>query len=405
MSEAKVAEAAANGKLPEGITEAFLNETKDQAAIIGIVIVAVLTCCVVLCRLASRALVVKRIGIDDGLALASLSFFIAFVGLCIYLIVLGSGRHFAYIEIILDNDTQLLTQLVDFIAHIIYTIALLLCRVSGLAFYYRLCNMHHKFKIAIQAVFGILIAGFLPQIFLLIFHCKPVTGYWPYEFQPEFQQFQCLQWGLVYSVNSSVSLLCDLLIFGIPIAMLWTLEMNRKKKIQLGSILLPGILQVYLLPEPLTYCANGIFSVIAISIARLILVIRGQWEADMSWEYNPMLGVEVAEIGATLIALSVPGVKPIFDKFVLGKNHTGDTSGSTGHRRPTKTTDSGATKLGTLRQRSEHLASRDEILAPNYETAVSAGNNISMDDFHSTKSTDGIYVKVDFDVQEGRARR
>ncbi|KAF1736033.1 hypothetical protein CRV24_004967 [Beauveria bassiana] len=148
-----------------------------------------------------------------------------------------------------------------------------------------------------------------------------------------------------------------------------------------------------------------LFRVIAISIARLILVIRGQWEADMSWEYNPMLGVEVAEIGATLIALSVPGVKPIFDKFILGKKNTGETSGSTGRGKQNKTTDSGATKLGTLRQRSEHLASRDEIAAPNYETAVSAGNNISLDDFHSAKSTDGIYVKVDFDIQEGQARR
>lgn len=168
--------------------------------------------------------------------------FCAFVGLCIELIRLGSGRHFAYIENILDNDTMLLTQLLDFIAHIVYTVALLLCRVSGLAFYFRLCSLHTKFRIAIQVVFGVLIAGFLPQMLLLIFHCRPVTGYWPYPFQPEFKQFKCLEWGLVYSVNSAVSLLCDLLIFGIPIAMLWTLEMNRKKKIQLASILLPGIL-------------------------------------------------------------------------------------------------------------------------------------------------------------------
>ncbi|KAJ4144504.1 hypothetical protein LMH87_003385 [Akanthomyces muscarius] len=386
MSDSKVAAAIASGKVPEGVTEAFLNESKDQPAIVAIVIVAVLTSCVVICRLVSRAFVVKRVGVDDGLALGSLTCFITFVALCIHLIRLGSGRHFAYIENILDNDTMLLTQLLDFIAHIIYTIALLLCRVSGLAFYYRLCNLHRKFRITIQIVFGILVAGFIPQILLLIFHCKPVTGYWPYDFQPEFHQFQCLQWGLVYSVNSSVSLLCDLLIFGIPIAMLWTLEMSRKKKIQLGSILLPGIL------------------VIAISIARLVLVIRGQWEADMSWEYNPMLGVEVAEIGATLIALSVPGVKPIFDKFVLGKKDVSDASGSTGNRMQNRTTDSGATKLGTLRRRSQQLGSREEIFNPNYQAAVSAGHYLSTDDFHSTKSTDGIYVKVDFDIKEGQAR-
>ena len=39
----------------------------------------------------------------------------------------------------------------------------------------------------------------------------------------------------------------------------------------------------------------------------------------MSWAYNPMLAVEVSEIGATLIALSVPGIKPLFDRCVLRK--------------------------------------------------------------------------------------
>ncbi|OAR01906.1 hypothetical protein LLEC1_07647 [Akanthomyces lecanii] len=386
MSDPKVAAAMASGKVPEGITEAFLNESKDEPAIVAIVVVAVLTSCVVISRLVSRAFVVKRVGVDDGLALGSLACFITFVALCIHLIRLGSGRHFAYIQAILDNDTMLLTQLLDFSAHIIYTIALLLCRVSGLAFYYRLCNLHRKFRITIQIVFGVLVAGFIPQILLLIFHCTPVTGWWPYDFQPEHHEFQCLQWGLVYSVNSSVSLICDFLIFGVPIAMLWTLEMNRRKKIQLASILLPGVL------------------VIAISIARLILVIRGQWEADMSWSYNPMLGVEVAEIGATLIALSVPGLKPIFDKFVLGKKNVTDASGSTGNRMQNRTTDSSGTKLGTLRRRSQQLGSREEMLNPNYQTAVSAGHYLSTDDFHSTKSTDGIYVKVDFDVKEGHAR-
>ncbi|TQV94124.1 integral membrane protein pth11 [Cordyceps javanica] len=385
MSDAAVAAAIASGKIPEGITEEFLNESKNQPAIIAIVVVTVLTSLVVLCRLASRAFVIKRIGIDDGLALGSLSCFIAFVGLCIELIKLGSGRHFVYVENVLSNETQLRTQVLDFVAHILYTVALLLCRVSGLAFYHRLCNMHDRFKLMIQIVFGILIAGFLPQILLLIFHCRPVTGYWPYDSQPESKRYECLQWGLVYSVNSAVSLLCDLLIFGIPIVMLWSLEMSRKKKIQLGSILLPGTL------------------VIAISVTRLVLVIRGQWQEDMSWEYNPMLGVEVAEIGATLIALSVPGVKPVFDRFVLGKKDTSDAYGSTGQRKHNGTTDSGATKLGTLRLRSQHLGSREDINQPNYATAVSAGHAPSTDDFHSTKSTDGIYVKVDFDVDDGQA--
>lgn len=115
-----------------------------------------------------------------------------------------------------------------------------------------------------------------------------------------------------------------------------------------------------------------------------------------------MLGVETTEIGATLIALSVPGVKPIFDKYVLGKVDT-LTSGSTSNRKQTKTSESnGGTRLGTLK-RSQHdvLDSQEAINNHNnYEAAVSAGQSTYTDDVHSTKSTDGIYVKMDFDIKE-----
>lgn len=138
-------------------------------------------------------------------------------------------------------DTVKLTEVLDFGAHIIYTTALLFCRISGLALYYRLCKLHHGLLIAIRVVFGILIAGFLPQLFLLIFHCLPVTGLWPYAWQPGVDDFTCLQWGLVYLTNSAISLVCDVLLFGIPIVMLRVLEMPRRRKIQLACILLPGV--------------------------------------------------------------------------------------------------------------------------------------------------------------------
>lgn len=53
-------------------------------------------------------------------------------------------------------------------------------------------------------------------------------------------------------------------------------------------------------------------SVIVISAVRVWLVVVGQWAADGSWAYNPMLCVENAEISSTLIALSVPALKPLF---------------------------------------------------------------------------------------------
>lgn len=378
----KVTEAIADGRVPKDITAAFLNETKDASAIAGIIFVTVLTSIIVLGRLGSRAFLIRRFGVDDTLTLLSWVIYIPFVGLCIWLINLGSGRHLAYIQYVLDMDTVKLTEVLDFAAHIIYTTALLFCRISGLALYYRLCKLHQGLLIAIRVVFGILIAAFLPQLFLLIFHCLPVTGLWPYAWQPGVDDFTCLQWGLVYLTNSGISLVCDVLLFGIPIVMLRVLEMPRRRKIQLGCILLPGI------------------SVIAISITRLILVIEGQWKADQSWSYNAQLGVEVAEIGATLIALSVPGVKPLVDKFILRKDLS---KGSTGDTRYGKqSNNSRGTALRSLNLRPEHsvLGSRDTSAEgrANFRSANQSNDN------QSETSADGILVKVDFQIKEDSQR-
>ena len=160
----------------------------------------------------------------------------------IKLINIGSGRHYDYIVYTLTPEEVNLSEIWDFVAHIVYTVALVICRLSGLAFYHRMCSIHRGFRLAIRILMGVLVAGFLPQLFLLIFHCLPVTGLWPYDWQEGAEKYKCLQWGVVYSVNSAVSLFCDILLFGIPLAMIWILDLPRKRRLQLACILLPGIL-------------------------------------------------------------------------------------------------------------------------------------------------------------------
>ena len=53
------------------------------------------------------------------------------------------------------------------------------------------------------------------------------------------------------------------------------------------------------------------YSVIGISSVRVYLVVVGQWNLDQSWSYDPLLAVENAEIGGTLLALCVPALKPL----------------------------------------------------------------------------------------------
>lgn len=168
--------------------------------------------------------------------------YIAFVVLSIILISLGSGRHIEYIQYVLSLPTVRETEVLDFIAHIIYTTALFLCRLSGLAFYFRLTARSTKLHMSIIIAVPLLFAAYLPQIFLLIFHCRPVTGLWPYEWQVEPKTYNCLTWGLVYAVNSGLSLACDMLMFAIPAALIKGLHVSLEKKIKLSIVMFPGIL-------------------------------------------------------------------------------------------------------------------------------------------------------------------
>ncbi|KAJ5782306.1 hypothetical protein N7457_004080 [Penicillium paradoxum] len=290
---ADILAAQAAGRIPSDISLEYLAETSDRSAIVGIIFMICFTGLLMLLRLYARAFIVKKIGWDDALAIATLMLYIAFVVLSIILINIGSGRHIEYIQYVVPMPKVRETEVLDLVAHILYTTALFLCRLSGLAFYYRLTARSTKLHMTIIAAAPLLTAAYLPQLFLLIFHCKPVTGLWPYEWQEEPREYQCLTWGLVYSVNSALSLACDLLMFGIPAVLIKGLHISMEKKIKLSIVMFPGVF------------------VIVISAVRVWLVVAGQWKADGSWFYNPLMCVENAELAATLIALSVPALKPV----------------------------------------------------------------------------------------------
>ncbi|KID94254.1 proteinrelated to integral membrane protein pth11, partial [Metarhizium majus ARSEF 297] len=283
MGDPRIDEAIAAGDVPSDVPIHLLRESRDTSAIAGIVVVLVLTTLVVMLRLYSRKYITKKgaLGIDDGIALASLA----------------------------PDETSSLS---DSITHLVYSTTLVLCRVSGLAFYYRICRMNPKFLLAIKIVFVVIILGYVAQLCLIIFHCQPITLLWAPFSEEDEAKYHCMYWYETYSIISSISLFCDLLLFGIPAIMLKGLELPRKQKLQLAYTLFPGIL------------------VIGISAGRVVLVTKYGNETDETFEYAflNLLCVEVAEVGATIIAVSIPGVKPLVDKYILLKDRGSNSSSS-----------------------------------------------------------------------------
>jgi len=284
--DADVTRAFAEGRVPTNttyITPEYLNENRDPPARIAIIVIAAIVTVSLGLRCFSRIFLVKSFGLDDGLALFSYACFLAFVTLCIILIDQGSGRHIEYIQYVLSQATTNSTEINDYAAHLIYTAALFICRLSGLAFFYRLCSRHQPLQRVIRLAAVFLVCAFLPQFLLILLHCMPVTGLWPYAWQPEAGDYKCVTWvsltvlavdmivranqrqGTVYVTNSGLSLVCDLVVFSIPAAMITLLKLSHGRKVMLALLLMPGV------------------AVIGISVARLYLCVVGQWASDGSW--------------------------------------------------------------------------------------------------------------------------
>jgi hypothetical protein len=378
--------------VPADITLAFLQKSKDQGAIIAILFITSFVLVVVAVRSFARCVSTRGFGLDDWLAATALvssvqddtlkrrywqvaqASLIAFSVLAVILIHLGSGRHFAYIQYVLDDAIVRRTEVLDFWAHLVYTASLLICRLSGLAFFARIADRQRKLTWAIRITAATMTALWLPQMALIIFHCDPVTALWPYAFEANAEKFECLQWGVVYVTNSAISLFCDLALFTIPAVIIKELKIDTRDKLKLASIMMPGLL------------------VIGLSSVRMYLVIVGQWEVsfpvkveltmwiltwvgfdiqpDQSWSYNGLLTIEVAEIGSTLVALSVPALKPFFGKFFTFLDTTFITNASsrTGSKRGSKR-ESGF-GLVNWRKREDGAQSEPSEIAVRHSLAV-----------------------------------
>ncbi|KAJ5653760.1 hypothetical protein N7490_000763 [Penicillium lividum] len=375
---ADILAAKAAGRIPDGISLSYLAQSRDQSAIAGILFMVCFTGLLMLLRLYARVFIVKKVGWDDWLAILTSMIYISFVVLSIVLIHLGSGRHIEYVEYVLSLATVRETEVLDFVAHILYTTALFLCRLSGIAFYYRLTARTSKLHRSILFAAPFLFIAYLPQLFLLIFHCNPVTGLWPYTWQEGVDNYTCLSWGLVYSVNSGLSLVCDVLMFTIPAILIKQLHVSLRKKIKLSVVMFPGIF------------------VIVISCIRIWLVVKGQWAADGSWAYNPMLCVENAEIAGTLIALSVPALKPVFGNLFshlteYTSSHTRSRSAGGRLRSQSKPTSA----LGSLARDDKRLLNWSKAGPDDYEMMPS---EVSVARDAASMKTPGIRVTNEVNI-------
>lgn len=113
----------------------------------------------------------------------------------------------------------------------VFVIKLALLSVMGRVF----APDRRKVKVIYISI-GVMLCYYLPALFIKIFFCVPISGYW----LGTSNGGKCLDQRKVIIADSVISIACDLWILFLPVPLIWSVQMTSAKKLRVAGILGAG---------------------------------------------------------------------------------------------------------------------------------------------------------------------
>ncbi|KAI2831863.1 hypothetical protein CBS147343_478 [Aspergillus niger] len=263
------------------------SECEDRGPLIVIIngTVTGLAAAIVALRFVSRAVIVKRLGIDDWTMMLATITAILNVAIAGLGVKYGTGKH----DGTLSKVDELPAAKIRYITHIIYTPITGLIKTSICLLYLRLFPNLRKITLGTIAFIA---AMSIAIILATIFQCWPVDAV----YNPQkYEHYTCFASIPFWYATAALSLVTDLWILGLPIRTILGLQIGSMKR-----VVVIGLLSL------------GTFACIA-SIVRMVYIIKLYESNDPSWS---TFGVSVSsgiEVAVAIIAASLPSTKPVMD--------------------------------------------------------------------------------------------
>ncbi|KAE8421934.1 hypothetical protein BDV36DRAFT_291750 [Aspergillus pseudocaelatus] len=201
-----------------------------------------ITYTVIILRILSRLWTVRKLWWDDWMHILAGVFAIPLSIFGNFCVSQGFGLH------LYDIKVESLTQITDlffwwYMCQVFWPFTVFFVKMSILLLYLRI------FPIALFRRFDFLCIGFLIVSFLVttpmaIWQCRPLRAAWDYDID----NARCLKIASVAYANASLNIITEVLILILPLPVLRTLHVPRRKKIALISVFSVGIM--YNLPNP-----------------------------------------------------------------------------------------------------------------------------------------------------------
>ncbi|KAH7378788.1 hypothetical protein BKA66DRAFT_587912 [Pyrenochaeta sp. MPI-SDFR-AT-0127] len=311
-------------------TEAQINymvahayEDKRHGYIVASVIMLTAASVAFVLRFVSRRLGGVKLGVDDWYMVIGMFFTVVYITMLFVLLRFGMGRHVILVTdprgftIVRDknhyhNNSHLRVQAL-ITAEVSYAISICFIKMSILSLYNRIFPQPW-FTRTSTAVAIFIILFTITKIGGDIFQCVPISSHWTGE------PATCIQFSKLVIVHGVLNILTDFIIVGLPLPILWNLNLTRLKKWGLTFMLTTGLF------------------VCIISTVRLPIVKHVD-TPDPSWDFVSPLTISAIELCAAVIAACIPTYRPFFNLVVNGDPNR-DTKATSSHGVSGKSSDS-----------------------------------------------------------------
>ncbi len=114
------------------------------------------------------------------------------------------------------------------------TTTVTLIKISLLFLYWRTFTIQ-RFRYAVYAMGVIILANAMENIFGFMFQCTPVKKFWS-----PMVPGHCINQSLFITLASAFYMMTDFAIYIMPVPVIWNLQMNQKRKLELSIVFLVG---------------------------------------------------------------------------------------------------------------------------------------------------------------------
>ena len=217
------------GELPTDVP------SRAHQIIVTIIVCTILSTIFICLRLFTRIFINRAIGLDDYVATATLPFVIAYGTLLGINTKYGMGLHQIDMPESLEIDYY---KWID-IGSPFYIMSLFGYKMAILFLYLRIYQVNRTFRFATYVTMFIIFAYLFSNFCTQLFGCQP--------FKKEYDKQvpgHCIDYIKADYAYGSLNFITDLILFVLPLPMVWRLQLNLKEKIGISLIFAIGSLYV-----------------------------------------------------------------------------------------------------------------------------------------------------------------